>query len=373
MGWPMKVAYITPDWRDKQPGRRPAGIGGAGYYRCQLPADMLNRHNGGDIECQVFAGCLSMHDTGELKPIISPQPHYRGWNIDNTGWDIIVLQRWMAEEDADRIRRARACGQIVIQDVDDHFWGVHRHNRAHGDVRRDDWNAEYYKNNLAASDHITVSTQFLADYLEPLGVPITVLPNMIDLTQWQRQPVRDTVQTVGWCGHTGYRSGDLETLGNAIRHYLRDHPDITFIHGGHDPTSRHIADLLNIPKHRITTRPSCSIDKWPRIWQGIDVAILPLNTVEFNLAKSPIKAMEASAAGVPFIATEYGPYVGYRQGILVQGQDEWAAALRRMHHHETRRLLADQAWDHVQQHDAAKRWTDWADLYRNLTSERTAA
>ena len=388
----IKVAMCTPDWLAKPPGQPARGIGGAGYYRMRLPAEMLNKHDGNEFVCQVFPGCWSHPKTGELYPAITQDPHNHDRLIcDETGWDIIVLQRWMAETDRRRILAARAHGQAVLQDVDDHFWGVHKANRAFKETRREDWNADYYRANLAASTHITVSTRYLADHLADLDVPVTVLPNMIDLTLWERQPVRDQVDTVGWCGHTGYRSGDLETVGNSIRYFLRDHPHITFIHGGHDPAARHISELLNIPKHRVKTRLSCSIERWPRIWEGIDIAILPLNAVEFNSAKSAIKALEASAAGVPFIATEFGPYIDYGQGVLVDSPAEWLAALNRMTKPATtwpkgnsafdppstpsqaytssefRQQLADTAYQRVQAEDANRRWTEWADLYRQHT------
>jgi glycosyltransferase involved in cell wall biosynthesis len=374
-GCQVKVAFITPDYVDKQPGRRPSRIGGAGYYRCQLPADMLNKHS--DIHAEVFAGAWSDPKTGQLYPALFQDPHNLDRLIcDDTGWDVIVLQRWMAEKDRTRILRARAYGQTVVNDCDDHFWALHKHNLAHKSTRAD-WNPELYKANLAASDHITVSTPHLAEYLTNLGIPVTVLPNMIDLTQWNRQPVRDKVETVGWCGHTGFRSGDLETVGNAMRYFLRDHPAITFVHGGYDPSSKPASELLNLPKHRCATRPACPIEQWPNIWQGLDMAILPLNAVDFNRAKSDIKAKEASASGVPFIATHFGPYVDYGQGLTVGDKHDdplsWRDALEMTLDHNIRQSLADDAFERVQSDAAILRWTDWANLYSQLAQGRKAA
>jgi len=369
----VKVAFCTPDFANKLPGQRSSGIGGAGYYRCQLPADMLNKYSA-DIHAEVFPGCWSHPQTGELYPVLHPDRFNPDRLIcDETGWDVIVLQRWMAEKDRQRILRARAHGQTILQDVDDHFWSIDKANRAYKDVRREDWNADFYRANLAASDHITVSTPYLAEHLADLGVPLTVLPNMIDLEQWTRQPVKEHVQTVGWCGHTGYRSGDLETLGNSMRYFLRDHPDITFLHGGHDPSSTPIWEMLRIPKNRVATRLACPITQWPRIWHGIDIAVLPLNDVDFNLAKSDIKRKEASAAGVPTICTKFGPYDDDWPTWHATDPSTWREALEDFLRADLRQRWADRAYQRVQAEDANQRWTDWANLYRNLTGQRSAA
>ncbi len=376
----MKVAYITPDFADKRgtsdvlgslvlskrAGQRPRSIGGAGYYRCQLPADGLNRYSD-DIHAEVFAGAWSDPKTGILYPV-KHQDRYNADQLicDETGWDIIVLQRWMAEADRGRILRARSAGQVVIQDVDDHFWAVDRANNAYHEIRRKDWNAEYYRANLAVSDHITVSTPYLAEHLADLGVPITVIGNAIDLDQWTPQPIRDDLEAIGWCGHTGFRSGDLETVGNAVRHFLKDHPKIRFIHGGHDPASTHIGDLLNLPKHRIETRRTRPIERWPAIWHGIDVAIIPLNDVPFNRAKSALKGMEASASNIPFIATRIDSYQTYGQGQLVTTPTEWRDALEASLDHNTRQHSATLANTRIQQDHINVRWKDWYTVYRQV-------
>ena len=51
-------------------------------------------------------------------------------------------------------------------------------------------------------------------------------------------------------------------------------------------------------------RPGVPIDRYPGLWRGIDIALCPLNPIDFNRAKSALKGMESSAAGVPFIASD---------------------------------------------------------------------
>src|SRR5688572_27967130 len=45
-------------------------------------------------------------------------------------FDVVVLQRWMYAEHPDYIRKARALGQIVVNDVDDWFDGLPQSNAA---------------------------------------------------------------------------------------------------------------------------------------------------------------------------------------------------------------------------------------------------
>jgi glycosyltransferase involved in cell wall biosynthesis len=360
----MRVAYITTDWgllnRYGKPTKTP---GGAGYYRCVLPAEALNEHTT-DITARCFADAHSTIN-GELVPITDDGT----W--DTTGYDIIVLQRWMRAEVAQATRAAQAAGQVVVQDIDDHYWAVHHTNRAARETdptRNPVWNREHYRNAILAADHVTVSTPFLAELIRQWAHPhVTVLPNMIDLRHWTPQPVQDTVATIGWVGATDYRSGDLEQVGTALRHHLRTHPDLAFVHGGHRTGAPPAARMLGVPgTTTVHRRPRQPIHRYPQLWAGIDVALCPLNPVDFNRAKSPIKAMEASAAGVPYIATDLDPYHDYGCGILVTTPTAWATALEQIMDTNTRQHLQRTAQHRVQREDVSVRWKDWDTLYRTL-------
>jgi glycosyltransferase involved in cell wall biosynthesis len=359
----MRVAFISTDATKRGTTVEP---GGAAYYRTVLPADGLREFGG--IDAHWFPEARSLPN-GEIAG------RHDQWGKTFDGFDVVVLQRWMHQDIPRKIMDARATGQIIVQDIDDHMWAIHSANKAAKQVTsRTDINLDHYTRSIRAASHITVSTPFLAKVITDLGQPnVTVIRNAIDLRNWQRQEVSDQVKHIGWVGSTDHRSNDLEQLGKSLKYFIRKHPDIRFIHGGHRTGTTPAAKLLNIPNGTATVRGGTTIRDYPQLWQGIDIALCPLNPIDFNRSKSAIKAMEASAAGVPFIATDLDAYREYGCGMLVSAETEWTQALERLTDRTERQTQADRAHERVQQEDIARRWTDWADLFSDLTNERTAA
>jgi glycosyltransferase involved in cell wall biosynthesis len=360
----MRVAWISRDWglRQRFDGSEIKTPGGSGYHRCILPAQGLSEFGG--IETGCFADA-TVRPSGEIVPLDDNR-----WIMPGD-WDIVVLQRWMQPEIAEITSRARAAGQIVIQDVDDHFWALHRANAAFyvtDPSHNESWNREHYAEALRAASLVTVSTPFLAEVIKTeLGQPnVTVLSNMIDLANWHRQPVRREVKTIGWVGVTSHRSQDLEQMGSAIRYFLRDHKDVTFIHGGHHVDNPQVAKILGIPKSRTQARPMMPIEHYPRLWQGIDTALCPLNPIDFNVAKSALKGMEASAAGVPFVASPLPEYERYGQGRFATTPEQWSDNLDDLMDYGVRQDLADRAHERVQAEDVGMRWADWLVAYQTV-------
>jgi glycosyltransferase involved in cell wall biosynthesis len=365
----VRVAFISRDWvtTGQFRGRITKTAGGSGYYRCVLPAAGLQEFGG--IETGCFGAAAMNVSTDRIQPMSDD-------GIPAPGdWDVIVFQRWMLPEVVDKTRRAQQAGQIIVQDVDDHFWALHRSNRAHDQVdpeKSPDANSDHYTQELLAADLVTVSTPFLGDVIRGLGQPnVAVLQNTIDLRKWTRQPVRPKVKTIGWVGATSHRSGDLEQLGNALRFFMRDHKEIRFIHGGHSDANPKAAKLLKLPVSRIDTRPLMAIEQYPKLWKDIDVAICPLNPIPFNFAKSAIKAMEASAGGVPFIASDLDAYSAYGQGWLVKDELDWESALEGMLDFTVREAFAEAAYQRVQSEDISLRWKDWLAAYEIQASPVT--
>jgi glycosyltransferase involved in cell wall biosynthesis len=354
----MKIAFISSDFAMAPGETSPRLPGGACYYRCVLPAKSMAEF--GDITAGVFCNAVQK-GSGEIVPMYDSQ------FAAEEGWDIIVMQRWMWSEMTEITHNAQAYGQTIVQDIDDHMWDIHYSNSARAatdPTKSARWNADNYASVVKAADIVTVSTPFLQQYVqETIGHDrVSLLPNMIDMRQWKRQAIRDTVRTIGWVGSTKHRSNDLEQIAQAVRHFMRAHPDIRFVHGGHHSQSPRAAKQLGVPATRTDTRPLLPIDQYPQLWQGIDIALCPLNVIDFNRAKSAIKAMEASASGVPFIATELDAYTQYGQGLLAR-TGEWRDALEDMLSVDLRTEIADDAHRRVEREDVSLRWADWVKVY----------
>lgn len=354
----INVAYITADWG-----------GGAGWHRCQLPADMINRH-ATNIRAVVAPGYCIQQTTRRIWPIgLDKQPIHPA-----TGdtWDIIVLQRIMFADTATKIRAARHDGQIVINDLDDWYWGLATSNSAwqstHPRNNPNEHRGHYWKA-LAASTHITVSTRNLADRIARLDVPTTIIANTIPTHLYTPQPVRDRPPVIGWVGHTSFRSGDLETLRGIIGPFIRRH-NLTFHHGGHSAHGTPVAALLDIPAEHVTTTPACAPDQYPQLWDGIDIAVAPLADTPFNHAKTWVKAGEAAAAGVPIICADLTPYQEWGASPLARRPRDWTRHLTSLLDPTQRAAVQTRQTERVATETPDRRWTDWAHLYQRLAGQR---
>jgi len=331
-------------------------IGGSGWYRIAMPA-MALQAQGYDVAmgelCQ-RGGYLGVKPFDEKDPVFP---------------EVIVMQRFMQREVADAIPVARSLGQVVVQDVDDFFHGLHERNRAASVVNPSD--LDHYARSIAESDLVTVSTPYLAKRYRHLNERMVVVPNAIDLARWSAQPP-PSKDAVGWVGATPWRSRDLETLQRVLPPWLKRN-GYGFFHGGFMPSTPKVTvetawDQLGVDtsQTRVTYAHACSVDRYPRLFDGFNFGIVPLSDVPFNRAKSAIKGIEYAASGRPFIAQAMPAYVELHQryglGFLARSWQEWAKALDHL-----RENWAEESLRHrvlVAPLDIATRWVDWADAYQ---------
>lgn len=247
--------------------------------------------------------------------------------------DVIYMQRVMFDDVAAKIKSAVAAGQVIINDIDDWYWGLSPANQAwrasHPKFNPTE-NRDHYKKIVAYSSAVTVSTPYLADRLkEWVRCPIQVIENHIDIERFTRFQHIETVPTVGWVGSTSHRSGDIETLRNVLPRLARE-GKIHLHHSGHVNGARTFADALNVPDTMVTTMPMAAPSDYPKLL-NFDIGIVPLADVPFNQAKSFIKGLEYAAAGIPFIASNLDEYKRlanqYNIGRVAKKGNQWAAII----------------------------------------------
>lgn len=249
--------------------------------------------------------------------------------------DVLILQRIMHGGVDDAIRFGQSCGQVIINDLDDWYWGLDPANSAFqashpkrkvvrtdllGRMYEDD-NPEHighYGANLAASDLLTVSTPYLADRISrKVRCPIVVIPNYVDVARFTPvQQTDDRVPLFGWAGSTSHRSGDIETVAGVLGPRIKD-GSIRMHHSGHLDGSPTLASMLGVPEDLVQTSPRCTATEYPSMLT-FEVGIVPLRDTPFNHAKSEIKGLEYAAAGIPFIAQGLSAYA--------QLHNDWGSA-----------------------------------------------
>lgn len=298
----------------------------------------------------------------------------RDWNM-KMHWDcdVIVMQRVMFADVPDRIYEAQANGQVIINDLDDWYWGLSTSNGAWAashPKNSPNENVNHYKKTLSRSDVVTVSTPYLADRVSQfVRCPIEVIPNFVDVSKFTAREVTESdVPTVGWVGSTAHRSGDLEILVGVLSSML-DGGKIRLHHSGHLEHHKPFAEVVRVPSDSVSTLPMAEPSKYPDLFT-FDIGLVPLSDVPFNRAKSAIKGLEYASAGIPFIASDLDEYQSLHEagiGWLAKKPRNWMIQIDRLRDPEQRRKQARLVRERVDAFDIRHGAKLWSDFYSSLT------
>ena len=367
-----KIGWYSTDWskKDLPDGQALMTHGGTFYYRMAMPAEELNRHG---YTCLI---------SWAMEP--APDGHLRVMDIHGE-WhddcDAVVFQRWMHKDSPTLARRAQACGQRVINDVDDHFWALPRTNIAHKTTdpkNNPDFNRDHYRQMLKVSDAVICSTETIARFVERQGAPVHICRNSIDIHRWKQH---DTSELhFGWTGGIPWRANDLTLLRGIIGPFLEDH-GLDFYHGGesNDPNYPKAPEQLGIDTSRVpySSVPIVPIGEYPNIWDPITAMVIPLERCEFNDAKSWLKALEASACGIPYIASDLPEQRFFVEdggmGRLARKPWQWMDHLEDLLDPIVRKREGEANRAHAEEWDIGRRWQQWDQVFRALIPSRPLA
>jgi hypothetical protein len=273
--------------------------------------------------------------------------------------DAVWMQRLMHRGADLRIKLAQKEGQIIINDVDDWYWGLSETNqafRATHPKTSPEININHYKATLCASDLLTVSTPYLYDRIKQLarGTKVILVPNYIDVSRFPKyKHVVSTKPTFGWAGSTGHRSRDLETLAGVITPFVNSEK-ITLHHHGAHPSMPTMASALRLKDDQVSTTPLTDHLNYPS-GLNFDVGIVPLNDIPFNRAKSDIKGLEYSACGIPFIAQNLDSYTHLKSilgiGRTAKRPSDWIRHINALRSYDARVEEGEACYEGVKARD----------------------
>ncbi len=326
----MKVGFATADWSASivEEDNVPA-MGGSGWIRIGQYSPHL------DVDHVI--GVLVYHKKEHIFGVTDPKGNH---HLD---CDIIYMQRWMLKGIPESVRSARKSGQIVVNDLDDWYWGMHHRHFAKNYIdpsQNPDENIAIYRNVISASDLVVVSTPFLADKAKKeLGATkVVMLENCVDFSAYTpRQHTDDGPTIIGWYGSTAHRSGDLDYLADVFP--LLDPDQFAFHHTGFSSNHPPFWEEVKIKQEQVTLFPLVSPRNLPKTFR-FDVGIAPLRDIPFNHAKSWIKPLEYCAAGIPFVASKSPEYRRFKEkygvGRLASKHHDWMKHFKRLANPETR-------------------------------------
>lgn len=363
----VSMAFLTYDF---SPGSNPPIPGGCCYYRCFLPMQAVG------VEAR-----LGM-------PAWTGQDGF-GIQIEPTkalfGFDVVLTKLLMDRRLVNQIKVAQSVGQKIIVDVDDFYDDLPEQNLAHAatdPANNRIVNRDHYRAIIDAADMVTVTTPFLYDYYSKLHPCVRLIRNGVLPEQFTVRKMRDRKPVVGWVGGVPWRGGDLETLREWLPDFLEEH-DLMFHHSGHTDTVpgfsgkvHTFAELSGIPVERMTTSPLKPLTEYHDMF-SFDIGIIPLTDIPFNRAKSCLKGLEYSCAGVPFIAQglpEYQRLNSLGVGRIAYTPDDWRAHMTELLDFKTRKRDARINLDNVMRdHTIMSRESEWRSIVAELTGEAVAA
>jgi len=204
---------------------------------------------------------------------------------------------------------------------------------------------------------LTVSTRALATALGTLNPNIRVVPNTLDDDLWfpsgKTLPLQAQPRTGSRILYMGSMTHDrdLQLVYGPLKKLVEEEENVTFHVIGGSPRLPTWVSRVPIPS---------GMENYPKFvgWflrqaQEFDIAIAPLEDNEFNGAKSAIKYMEYSAAGLPGVYSRVGEYpTTVRNGetgqLTENAAGNWFGAIQQLvRSPELRRVLAQKAYEDV--------------------------
>lgn len=288
------------------------------------------------------------------------------------GFDVVVLKLIMHKRVADFMPKAKELGQKIVVDIDDHFHGLSETNRAYqatDPANNPEQNRDHYFKIIESADAVITSTPFLRDFHAARRNNVHMVRNGIDIGRWSRR--RDDSgrnPVVGWVGATPWRSNDLESIAPFFGDILRKNK-MKFHHSGHTQNAPFAHEQLEIDPRICSIGPMRPILDYPKMFEKIDIGIVPLNDVPFNHAKSYIKGLEYVAAGVPFVASATPEYVFLAEngvGRVASSGEEWDHHISELSNPRNRKKEVLKNLDNIGKFVMSKTGNDWNETFSSI-------
>jgi glycosyltransferase involved in cell wall biosynthesis len=207
----------------------------------------------------------------------------------------------------------------------------------------------------AKADVVTTTNQTLADlFAKNFEGPIEVIENFLQSAQYARNGQKQDGVTVGWVAGREHMA-DVRLL------------DVTSMLCNVMERDKHVRVAtvgvkLDIASDRYTHIPRIEFPDLGKFLAQLDIGIAPIADHPMSYARSNVKVKEYAAAGVPWVASTRGPYVGLgaKEGGVTVADDRWEQVLLDLAGSRRKRMRLGRkaaSWgesQHIDQH--AQRW-----------------
>jgi len=288
------------------------------------------------------------------------------WNILNkVNWqDMVIFHRVIEDRLSDRIFSAISqLGGVALMDVDDFLFDETAYQWINSPDFQDPIRASLYqeemgrfRNALQLCQGVLASTDFLAQRVKSLNIPVWVHRNAFSLEMLAlsksafegKSKSKDTV-VIGYGSGTPTHNRDFAMIKPALVKILEKYPQTELYLVGAIEAGKDWGKLADRIKHY----PLVHWRELPSMLANFDINLAPLvSDNPFAQSKSEIKYMEAGLVKVPTVAS---PTDAFRyairpneNGFLAATEEEWVAALSMLVEQEGLRVATgEQAYEDV--------------------------
>jgi len=212
--------------------------------------------------------------------------------------------------DLEGIKEAKKHGIVTVGDFDD-WWKLDTEHIFYRNYLNDGVTDKLIAF-LEAVDYVTCTTELLAEEIRRYNPNVVVLPNAMDMNYPSHKAEKKTDKlTFGYIG--GHCHGkDVELL-RGLNNRLNG--DYTFRLMGYDGSEvyNHYADVLSDGGRKVTHFdyvPKQEIWTYHKLYNYLDVSLVPLVGNKFNSMKSELKLIEAGFFKKAVVVSNVEPYSG---------------------------------------------------------------
>jgi glycosyltransferase involved in cell wall biosynthesis len=315
---------------------------GCGWFRVVLPLDQLKAH-GWKVRYQPFTPPAEI---GEYKLIVAER-------LDKPA----VLGTW----------RRLARDHRLVYEIDDDVWNVDPANAGAHQVYSRHSIQDAVENAIITSDLVTVTVEPLAELVRAKTGHrnVRVIGNYVPESVLGLERPRRKKVTIGWTGGVSH-TWDVAMIAPAVRQVMQRDTSLRFHIVGSD-----FRPTFGLAYARYTPWEPRPQDYYQHL--DFDIGLAPIASTEFNMSKSPLKALEYAAMGIPCIASDFGPYrdfvVDGVTGFLVSKEKQWRDRIRELAADANlRESMGAKARELAARHTIEGNYHKWAAAYQEVLS-----
>ena len=228
---------------------------------------------------------------------------------DMTSYDVVCLQYAWDNDLVLLISKLNRLGIKVVIDTDDDYFNQNKfYPIDYSNNRMDN-----FVKSLSMADLVTTTTESLAETYSKYNDNIKILPNCIDLSEFDIEH-KPYGKTVGWYGG----AVRFEEMRSILEGWIPEGVNL-FLAGS--------LDFKKFKYDNLIVADRFEPDYLPHILANIDIGLIPLSLCKFNDGKSDLKGLEYGALRIPAIISPTEPYrklINHGEnGLLVKHGRDW--------------------------------------------------